>query len=132
MAYYDSQKSGGWGFVVHDRDSRVRGSGAGKISHVTSAAQYEIIACEEAAKTAVEWGMTRVIIESDSTNLVRAMKSSEYDRHLKVSSIETCASSIFILLNFNSFEFSYSPRTCNKLAHTLAEYGASRQDKKLI
>jgi hypothetical protein len=39
---------------------------------------------------------------------------------------------IFMLLNFNSFEFVFTPRTCNKLAHALATYGASRQDKKII
>jgi ribonuclease HI len=129
-AFYDAQKSGGWDFVVHDRDSRVRGSGAEKISHVTSAAQSESIACEEAAKTAVEWGMMTVIMESDSKNLVRAMKSSEYDR--APEGVIYRDMRLFMLLNFNSFEFTHSPRTCNKLAHALAAYGASRQDKKLI
>jgi hypothetical protein len=35
-------------------------------------------------------------------------------------------------LHFNSYEFSYVPRTCNVLAHSLAAYGASRQYIKLI
>jgi hypothetical protein len=35
-------------------------------------------------------------------------------------------------LAFNSFEFCYASRTCNKLAHDLAAYGASRQDIKLL
>jgi hypothetical protein len=37
-----------------------------------------------------------------------------------------------MLLNFNSFEFSYASRTCNNIAHTLDAYGASRQDKRNI
>jgi hypothetical protein len=35
-------------------------------------------------------------------------------------------------LHFNSYEFSYVPRSCNTLAHSLAEYGASRQDIKML
>jgi hypothetical protein len=35
-------------------------------------------------------------------------------------------------LAFNSFEFCFVSRTCNKLAHDLAAYGASWQDIKLL
>jgi hypothetical protein len=35
-------------------------------------------------------------------------------------------------LHFNSFECVYVPHTCNKVAHVLVAYGASRQDIKLV
>jgi hypothetical protein len=39
---------------------------------------------------------------------------------------------LFMNLSFNSFEFSHVPRTCNKLAHELAAYGATRLDTELL
>jgi hypothetical protein len=129
-SFFQETRSGGWGFVVRDRDSRVRGSGAGFLQSVASAAQSEIIACEEAAKTAADWGITNVCIESDSLNLVHAMRGKDYDR--SPEGVIYMNLRLFMLLNFNSFEFVFTPRTCNKLAHALATYGASRQDKKII
>jgi ribonuclease HI len=125
-AYRPETKEGGWGFVVRDNHGQVRGSGAGKLSCIASAAQAEARACEEAAHAASEWGVTHVLIESDSQNLVRAMQSTEFDR--APEGIIYRDLRLYMQLSFNSFEFTFAPRTCNKIAHELAAYGASRQD----
>ena len=62
--------------------------------------------------------------------LVRAMQSTEYDRSLEGILYRNLR--IFMQLSFNSFEIVYAPRTCNFLAHSLAAYGARRQDMKLL
>jgi hypothetical protein len=78
-SFHAANKSGGWGFVIHDRDGDVRGSGVGHLSSVASAAQAEAHACVEAIQAAVAWGMTQVQTESDSQNLIRALLSKDYD-----------------------------------------------------
>jgi hypothetical protein len=51
------------------------------------------------------------------------MRSTEFDRAHK--GIVYRDLRLFMNLSFNSFEFSHVPRTCNKLAHELAAYGAT-------
>jgi ribonuclease HI len=125
-AFYADTKSGGWGFVVRDHLDCVRGSGAGPLHHVSSAAHAEILACEVAVKAAANWGMSSIIIESDALNLVSAMRSSDFDRAQEGIIYRDLR--LFLNLSFNSFEFYYIPRTCNKIAHELAAYDTSRQD----
>ena len=71
-AYFEASKHGGWGFVARDWQGAARGAGAGHITAVASAAQAEAVACVEALQTAADWGVAQVIIETDSSNLVRA------------------------------------------------------------
>jgi hypothetical protein len=52
--FYTKMKTNGWGFVVRDLHSRVRGFGASVLSLVTSASQAEIIVCEEATRIAID------------------------------------------------------------------------------
>jgi ribonuclease HI len=46
------QKTGGWGFVVRDNTSQIRGAGTGALQFVASAAQAEAYACEGAVRSA--------------------------------------------------------------------------------
>jgi hypothetical protein len=78
-AFQAESRTGGWGFVIRDCDCSIRGSGAGLLTHVTSAAQAEAQACTEALHAAADWGMSQVHIESDSQNLVCALQSSDFD-----------------------------------------------------
>jgi hypothetical protein len=39
---------------------------------------------------------------------------------------------IFIRLNFNSIKVSYAPRSCNNVAHALADYGARRRELRQL
>jgi ribonuclease HI len=70
---------GGWGFVVQDNLGDARGSGAGAVRHAWSALQMEAHAIWEAAHAAAGWGMGRIILETDSLILARAMQSTDYD-----------------------------------------------------
>jgi hypothetical protein len=74
--------------------------------------------------------MSKVVIESDSTNLVKAMRITEFDRAHE--GIVYRDLRLFMNISFNSFEFSHISRTCNKLSHELAAYGATRLDTELL
>jgi hypothetical protein len=126
-SFHAANKSGGWGFVIHDRDGDVRGSGAGHLSSVASAAQAEAHAC--AIQAAVAWGMTQVQIEADSQNLIRALQSKDYD--LAPDGVIYRDVRLSLSLNFDKVLFSFVSRDCNKIAHCLAAYGTDRQEASL-
>lgn len=125
-AFTPETRRGGWGFVVRDQSGNVRGSGAGCLPIIASAAQAEAQACDEALKAAADWGMTNIILETDSQNLAKAMQSTSFDR--APDGILYRDMRLFSQLSFTSFALSAIPRTCNNLA----KYGASRQDLKLL
>jgi ribonuclease HI len=95
-----------------------------------NAAQAEAQACTEALHAAAEWGMTKIHLESDSENLVRALQVSDFD--LAREGVMYRDLRVFIRLQFNSVLFSYVPRTCNKIAHALAAFGANRQTSRQL
>jgi ribonuclease HI len=122
--FYVENRTGGWGFVVRDQTSTARESGPRALPQVSSAAMSEIIACCQGCS-----GMgytTRVTIESDSLNLVHAMKYKGFDRAHEGIIYRDLR--LYMQLSFNSFEFSFVPRECNKLAHDLAALGGTWQD----
>ena len=86
---------------------------AGKISNVKDALAAEAEACVAAAQGAAELGLHRVILESDCKNLINALQSKSHDLAL----IGVCISS------FESFSFQFAPRSCNEVAHLLAQHG---------
>jgi hypothetical protein len=51
-AFCAEKKTGGWGFFIRDCTGQVRGSRAGVLQYVSSAAHAEMRACEEAEKAA--------------------------------------------------------------------------------
>jgi ribonuclease HI len=85
-------------------------SGVFALKHVTSTAQAEAHACEDAVHAAAEWGMIYVIIESDAQNLVRALQhGSDFDRSPEGVIYRDIR--LYMQLHFNTFEFVYVPRT---------------------
>jgi ribonuclease HI len=78
-SFFPTDNRGGWGFVVRDRQGTAIGAGAGHLRVVASAAQAEAVACTEAVHAEAEWGIMKIIIETDSWNLVHATDSMEFD-----------------------------------------------------
>jgi ribonuclease HI len=129
-AFSAEKCQGGWGFVARDAQGRVRGAGAGKIKYAGSAVQAEALACAEALQAAMEWGMVDFSIETDSLNLVSALKGTDFD--LAPEGVLFRDIKSFIRLNFGTLEIDYAPRTCNKVAHQLAAYGARHELDRAI
>jgi hypothetical protein len=72
--------SGGWGFVVRNSLGEVVGAAAGRLDHVNEALQAEAEACSRALSIVQKWGISRIVLESDSQILVRAINLDEDDR----------------------------------------------------
>ena len=109
------------GFVIRSDYGVFLAGAAGKIEHVKSALHAEAVACTEAIGGAGSFGANRVIFESDSQVLVSALCSAEYDRSDFGVLVREARS--LCILNFDSFEFSFCRRVCNKVAHAIAEHG---------
>jgi hypothetical protein len=129
-AFFSETGTGGWGFVIRDRDGAVRGSGAGHLEQAASAAFTEAQACQEALQAAAAWGMIHLQVETDAQNLVTALKNGSLDRTPEGVIYRDIRA--FIQMNFLSVSFSYCPRLCNKLAHDVAAFGVSRQDSRSL
>lgn len=77
-SYMAGTGEGGWGYVIRDGEGGVLYAGAGNLVRLTEALQAEVQACWEGAKAAAEHGIERVILETDSLQLVQAMKDNSY------------------------------------------------------
>ncbi|KAI4993222.1 hypothetical protein ZWY2020_007535, partial [Hordeum vulgare] len=64
-----------------------------------------------------------VQVESGCQTLVKALQSSELDKVLEGILFREIR--VFARQNFNSCSFSFAPRACNDLAHTVAAFGAT-------
>ncbi|KAK1663577.1 hypothetical protein QYE76_051736 [Lolium multiflorum] len=121
---------GGWGFIARDNQSTVRGAGTGHLKAVVSAAQAEAVACMEALHAASDWGILNVIVETDSSILVQAIETSDYD--LAPEGVIYRDIRAFIRLNFNLVKVEFRPRGCNKVAHALAAMGANQAHSRQV
>jgi ribonuclease HI len=100
----------------------VLAAGAGNISYAASALHAEAIAVYTGILYASQLGMTRVIVETDSTVLASSLKATEVDRSTigaMVQQIRDCMQN-----DFTSCDVSIC-NTCNKVADCLAAFGGS-------
>jgi ribonuclease HI len=79
-AYKQSDKSGGWGFVIRGADGGVTSSGYGMLSNVGEAFHAELCACLQAVQRAADLGIQRVILATNASMVVQAVTSPEIDR----------------------------------------------------
>ena len=120
---------GGWGYVIRDQAGNFIAAGAGKSVHLRGPLHSESVACLAAIEGADRIGANRVIFESDASNLVLALTSSDYDKS-EIGVLVKEARSLCIL-NFDSFQFSFSRRACNNVAHELAKLGTISESSDL-
>jgi ribonuclease HI len=121
-AYAAEKHNGGWGFIIRNSDGHSMGAGAGHIPYAYDALQTEAVACLASLQNAQMWGMMKVQVETDSQLLVQAIKGRNQDMAVNGSLFREI--NFFASLNFSMFEIKYCPRSCNKVADALANYGA--------
>jgi hypothetical protein len=71
-------KSGGWGFIIRDADGAVIQAGAGAVPNAMDALHTEVLGCLAGVKAAGEWGMTKIIAETDSMLLKGAVDGVDF------------------------------------------------------
>ncbi|WVZ92865.1 hypothetical protein U9M48_038901 [Paspalum notatum var. saurae] len=74
-SYHEVSKQGGWGFVARDANDIFLEGGAGSFLHVADAQQAETLGVLRSLERIVELGMTRIILETDSSTVGRAITS---------------------------------------------------------
>ena len=119
---FDSENgSGGWGYIIWDHEGTFVAAGAGKSIHLRDSLHAEAVACLTVVEGATRLGAKYVILESDASNLVKALNSCEYDSStigVLVKEAKTSCS-----LYFDQCVFSFSRRACNSAAYELAKFG---------
>lgn len=65
--------------MIREWDGGVISADYGKLDKVGEAFHAEIIACLQGLQRAVDLGVQRVILETDSSMVVQAVKSMDYD-----------------------------------------------------
>jgi len=123
-AFRAVEKDGAWGFIIRDSDGQAVVAGSGRLSAVPDAISAEGEACLAALEAAMNRGISRVIIETDSTNLVSALRGNAYDQ--APGGVIFSEARGVLEMHFDDVIFYAIPRTCNQAAHELARFGLSR------
>jgi len=116
-------RSGGWGYVARNSEGDFLDGGAGSIIRVFDVFQAEALAALHAVQRAAQLGMSRIILETDATNLGKALTTKELDRSANGSLFRQIRD--LLINDFSFYMISVCPRTCNKVADKLAVYGAN-------
>ena len=120
-AFRKETADGAWGFVVRSDAGEYIAAAAGKLRYLKDALQAEAEACVAATEGASALGLNRVIFESDCRTLVTALKTHSHDLSPIGVLLQEIRSNC--ISSFETFEFRFAPRSCNSVAHSLAQYG---------
>jgi len=129
-AFWDREKKGAWGFVVRDDQGNAVLAGAGSLMSISDALIAETHACIAALQAAADHGLQNIVLESDSLILVRALQSDLYDRAR--GGMLFREAKYIMAMNFNTVIAVHTPRSCNVVAHTLAQFGGVRDQIILL
>lgn len=122
-AFDGSNQLAGWGCIARDHTGDVIFAAAVKLDYMSEALHAEAYALIRGIQLAGNYGMGKVVFETDCLGLVRAMKSKMFDRSpLGVVFRET---RFLLQLGISEWSIIHCPRTCNVPAHELAAIGRS-------
>ena len=71
---------GGWGFVVRNRVGDFLEGGCGNLRRVASSFQAEALAVLHSVVRVSQLGISRIILETDASDLVRGLTSTDLDQ----------------------------------------------------
>ena len=73
-AFRDSDKKGGWGYVIHDENGEVIQSGSERVSFTINPMHMELNACIEGVKAAMSLGVNNIILQIDAQQVAWAVR----------------------------------------------------------
>ena len=79
-AFRAKSNTGGWGFVARDNTGEFLEGGCGSLEHVTSSIHAEALAALNSLQRVAQLGMTRIVLETDASNLHKGLTSDDLDR----------------------------------------------------
>jgi ribonuclease HI len=80
-AFRDTDKNGGWGYVIRDDEGRVIQSGSGRHRFAYSPLHMELCDCIEGVRAAEALGVGEIILETNATQVVEALLGDEFSCH---------------------------------------------------
>ena len=117
-AFYDRSGQGATGAVLRDSSGNfIRGS-AKWYDHCLDALIVEALACRDGLRLAIQFGARRVWLESDCQQLIQLWQAGSNQRSTIATVLQEIRELSLVFLEFN---FSFIPRNCNKVAHSLAK-----------
>jgi len=93
--------------------------GWGRVDHMLSAFQAELIACLHGVQAACNLG--NLILETDTTMVKQALTTDDFAKSMSGGLIDELKS--LVSSNFKNFECVSRSRVCNRAAHGLATFG---------
>jgi ribonuclease HI len=129
-AFCQESRLGAWGFIARGNDGSFIAAGTGTMNHLSSALHAEASAFVAAIESMSNLGSFRVIFESDSLSLVNALKTGDADLS-DIGVLFREARSLCVLA-FDAFEFRFCRRSCNKVAHAIAQHGKTLGVQNLL
>ena len=122
-AFKVATSHGGWGFVARNSMGEYLEGGCGNLRRAASSFQAEALAALYSLERIAHLGMSRIILETDATELVRGLTTTELDHSVDGCLLKQIRD--FITSSFDYYIIQHCPRNCNKVADCLATYGAS-------
>jgi hypothetical protein len=128
-SYVQEAHNGSYDFVTRSDDGTVIAAGAGKLYNLRSALHAEASACVIAMEEAANLGLFQVQFESDCSNLIKAIKDGDQD--LSDIGVLYREARSLKLMHFDTADFLFCRRECNKVTHRLTQFGYQDDAVKL-
>ena len=122
-AFRPKSNTDGWGFVARDNTGDFLEGGCGSLEHVTSPIHAEALAALNSLQRVAQLGMTRIVLETDASNLHKGLTSDDLDRSTEGGLFRQIRN--FMNQVFDRCVVRVCPRSCNKVADSLATHGAN-------
>ena len=77
-SFFSDEKTGGWGFIIRDKNGEVIKAAAGKEDCILDAFHAELLGVQAGLRMAINLGTTRLYIETDASLVKEAVEGGEY------------------------------------------------------
>jgi ribonuclease HI len=118
-SFHEDRRAGAAGAVLCDYEGHFIATSCFFVPHVATPMMAEAIAMREGLDLANKLSLTRVQVESDSSEVIDACKGDE--RWWNEASI-VFAGCVDVVTTIGDVSFSHCPRKANKVAHELARF----------
>jgi ribonuclease HI len=119
-AFMSGTGIGGGGAVIRDHHGRFLAAACHFFRSVSEPERSELLACRRAVLLAREAGVSKLALETDCLEAVSKLQKKELGRSVHGPLVEEIKT---LLLEFSDFTVSFVRRSCNEVAHSLAQVG---------
>lgn len=78
-AFQQESMKGGWGFIIRDQDGKCICAGRGVVQYALDPLQVELMACLKGVKSAMEMGISKIVVETDALLVKQSVESFSHE-----------------------------------------------------